>query len=646
MCHSKFTTSILLRSSASNPDISPYTHSMDTTPDDIHRMDRDEMLELFDVFRADRGKLEKHMADVLKQMIDEIKQIKFVLPVPASKELCLYAAKGVRMAFDEISDRYRLKSEPIKKQLEHILERCSVSKERLNLLISEEKDDRERMLTEFTQSMQERENSETKEVLELFLREQKRQANLLLQENLPELVKEQEGDLKKWFAEKELGDVISHMKIAQSTRPEVVLGPPVSRLPLEIKHLIFSFSSLESCVALREVNKDWYSTFQNSEAVLERKMKERNPWIKPGDPDLQTWADCVLVFAGRLRCGNWSTTDCLEDALYVPYEPWVTKTVVGHELKPDEKLPANFSGMFDQPDEVSVYTSTDDVEYLVDPWTLTSRKACGPHKVIRQSEEEGLVLESDGIKITLDPSISSNDIVEVHVQVKTIYVTLEDYTMAVFQRDKPHYKHALRLDYFSETDFPGPLLEVGDVVVHRLGLGDYEYRFSLVDFDTKTTTFICENANPAASYNGLMWFSVGGFLAPTFVDLKDVGVAYYRSDRALRGIGKMSDFTQASKSRGLGQFTVRDDNRSLFLADLATGVLTQMQAPVGWRNPQFIPGFQDGTFQLRCIKGSDLKIIRSRVFREHGVVEEVGSDEGDSDEDDSDEDDSDDDGWF
>lgn len=620
---------------------------MNTKSIDIDRLDRDGIEVLLGELPADKEKTEEPIVDLLKGQQDDLKEIKFVLPVPASKELCLHAAKGLRMSFDEITKSYRLKSEPLQTQLEHIIEVYNLIWKRLDVLAELEQDDEQKMLIIFTKMVQEGEFNATKDALELLTGSLKFQADILLQESLQNLVKAQDDELKRWFVQTEMGEVTSHMKISESTRPEVIVSSPTSRsplkLPLEIMGLVYSLASLESCVALREVNKAWYLAFQNSETVMERKMKERNPWIQPGDPDLRNWADCVHVFAGRIKSGNWKSTRSIEDDLYVPYEPWVTKTVVGTPLRPDEKLPADFTGMFDPPERVRVIGSMGN-EYLVDPWTLASRKINTLYEVVRE-DKEGLVLECQGIDITLDPSISSVDIVEVHLQERTIYVTLEDYTMVVFPRDKPHYKNSLRLDYFSEDDSPGPVLEVGDVVVHRLGLGDYEYRFSLVDFETKTTTFICDNANPAASYNGLMWVSVGGFLAPLFVDLETPGVAYYRSDRALRGIGKMSNFTQASKSRGMGQFTIRQDKSSLFLADLATGVVTTLLPPQGWRKPMIIPGFQDGIFQVRCIKNSDLKKIRRRVLCEHGVIaegddteEEEGEDDEETDEDNR--------GWF
>lgn len=616
---------------------------MDTESSEVGRLGRDEIDKLLERLPEDRKMIEKDMADVLKQMIDDFTETKIVLPAPASKELCLHSAKGLRMAFGEISESYKVKSEPSKTHMEHIIEVYEGIWKRLEVLAEEEKDDHQKTLIKLTGALQEGEFCEAKGALELFFGQEKRLADVLLQESLQELVKGQNEELQKWFANKELGEVISHLKMAESTRPDVTVDINSSRsamkLPTEIMGIIYGSCNLETCVALREVNKAWYAAFQNSEPAMEHKMKERNPWIKPGDPDLQTWADCVLVFAGRLRSGKWKTTACLEEDLHVPYEPWVAKTVVGEVVDPDEKLPANFSGIFDKPDQVRVPSSTG-VEFLMDPWTLSSRGDYILYEVVRE-DNEGTVIRFDDLEITLDPASARSEFFDIHLQERTIYIRLDDYTMAAFPRDKPHYKNGLKLDCLDD-DVPGPLMEVGDVVVHRQDV-NYEYRFSLVDFDRQETTFICENANPAAFYNGLMWVSVGGFLAPLFVDLEAPGVAYYRADRAIRGIGKMSYFTQASKSKGLGQFTVREDKHSLLLVDLATGILTTLLAPKGLRHSKIIPGFQDGVFQVRCVKKSGLRRIKNRVLRENGVMEE--EEDGD-DDDDYESDDDGNNGWF
>lgn len=74
-------------------------------------------------------------------------------------------------------------------------------------------------------------------------------------------------------------------------------------LPPETVYNIFAHAELETCVDLREVSTLWYAAFNQLDArLLKQKVKERNPWLKPGEDgtELKTWRDCVRVFVGRL----------------------------------------------------------------------------------------------------------------------------------------------------------------------------------------------------------------------------------------------------------------------------------------------------------------------------------------------------------
>lgn len=66
----------------------------------------------------------------------------------------------------------------------------------------------------------------------------------------------------------------------------------------------------------------------------------------PGDGDLETWQDVVLVFVKRLESGLWTKTDILEKAeLKGNNKP--KKFVIGKELKFGEKLPPSFVSLMD-----------------------------------------------------------------------------------------------------------------------------------------------------------------------------------------------------------------------------------------------------------------------------------------------------------
>lgn len=108
-------------------DISPHTTPLNTKPDVIARLNRDGIERLLERLLEDRKLVKKDMVDELKRTIDNFQEIEFVLPVPASSELCQHVAKGLRMAFGEISEGCRIKSEPLKNRIEQIVSlRCQL----------------------------------------------------------------------------------------------------------------------------------------------------------------------------------------------------------------------------------------------------------------------------------------------------------------------------------------------------------------------------------------------------------------------------------------------------------------------------------------------------------------------------------------
>lgn len=600
---------------------------MDTKPSDIDRLSGSEISDLISALKVNRHELDEQLFTLMEGMVADFRAIRVTLPVPASKEMCLDAARCLRIAFDDTTDSYRPKAESIKKQLEHIIEICFPIPERLHVLAEEEEDNMHNM-----HSLIDRQNlfcCEIEQNLALFFEVQTSQTSILLQNRLQELVKRQDEELRNWFMNGELEQAGSHLKVAKSARPDVAMDISVSRnptpssslkLPFEIMVSIYELSNLETCVALREASKDWYVAFRNSERVMERKVQERNPWIKPGDTDLPTWADCVLVFAGRLRSEKWETIGNPGNVFHIPVEPVEVKAVVGVELQLNEKLPANFTNMFEEPDKVKVPNTYDtmDMSFKTNPWALSRSKPLIIPKELVRENEEGLVIRYDGIEVTLDPSITYGDISRVCRQPTTIQVTLKDYTIIVFPVDRPHYKHSVRIEDTSDSDVE--TLDLEDAVFHREGESNHDSRFSLVNFAKKEVIFFCKYANPVAAYNGLIWLHMGEHLLPTFVDLQTPGVVYYRAKRAIRGFDQDSLFLQASKARGLGQFVILLGRHNMPLVDLATGSLTQIQAPEGWLDYRIILGFQDGVFKVRCIKSSVMEAVARRALREYGVA--------------------------
>lgn len=111
--------------------------------------------------------------------------------------------------------------------------------------------------------------------------------------------------------------------------------------------MVYSLCVIESCVALSQVDSHWYSVFRHIEPVLRSKLVKRNPWLKLDGKDLQTWADCALVFAARVK---WPCVAHVDELLSLEVRPAVPKPVTPVPLKsvlmkPHERLPDNFEAM-------------------------------------------------------------------------------------------------------------------------------------------------------------------------------------------------------------------------------------------------------------------------------------------------------------
>ncbi|KAG5366746.1 hypothetical protein CJU89_1182 [Yarrowia sp. B02] len=338
---------------------------------------------------------------------------------------------------------------------------------------------------------------------------------------LLEMMKGQSRELREWFWKEQLNRYADHIKVAESSKPRV-----------DIRLLIFDELDLERCLALRQVSSEWYITFNSCEGVMKSQMLKRNPWVRPGDPDLQSWADCVLVFGSRLKSGKWKTLESVED-MERQEIPASLNVVVGLELKEHARFPESLAGLFDK--TYVQLKAEKGVEYRLNPWTLSSRRGYIEPTTVRE-DVLGTVINYEGIDITLDPSIRASDVKKVRVLrpgnwpvrlgIYTIQVTLDSGNVVLFPRDNPHYKYAMTLDDDSLND------EIGDVFVQHVKERDGKFVYYFVDVETKQRVRISEatTANPEASFNGLKWWAFQGNLTPTFVDLQTPGVIYCNPD--------------------------------------------------------------------------------------------------------------------
>ncbi|KAG5359507.1 hypothetical protein CJU90_5330 [Yarrowia sp. C11] len=267
----------------------------------------------------------------LKRIEQETKEQVPQLPVPASKDQCLAAANELEKKCAEIWRR---------RQLERI---------EIDRWFNEARYFHTEVVRKASRTI------DPEAVLENGLAEMREAwqntKDTLVQECLLSMVKSQNEELKSWFWKEVVGKHRSKLQLVESTRPDTKFGDTGARsslqAPVEVMEMVFDCADLETCVALRRVSKAWYSCFSNIEDTLKDKLQKRNPWMKPGDVDLQTWADCVLVFVSRKLGQKWQLhTGPLPSSWEIPPqtspEDSLPDSVVGMEMDFGDTLPKDF----------------------------------------------------------------------------------------------------------------------------------------------------------------------------------------------------------------------------------------------------------------------------------------------------------------
>lgn len=386
-------------------------------------------------------------------------------------------------------------------------------------------------------------------------------------------------------------------------------------LPAEIMSMIFSFADLESCVALREVNSEWYSIFQQMDLAFSSKLKQRNPWMQPGDADLQTWRDCVLVFAARLK--TWPTTFKL-DNIEVPEKEEKRETVVAFRLKHGERLPHNFTGM--QPSlsdncqqacgHLHANSKPVGLRFTYDLWTLQPIEGV---QVVRV-EGDTTVVKKLGVEITLSTTMMPTEGSNLRVKVLkgSIFVYLDETTALAMPRDKPPFKNGFTFDFMEDDR----VSECGNVLIrksHRRQSDIPEYSFA--DFETKQMIFYPTPTSqvPTGFYNGLTWWlnQPHSTLVPTFVDQDSPDKIYYNSSKSITGVSPRG-FEQTCRSCDSHHFAASHNPGGLDaeIVNFATGSITSIIPPLGWPSDsgsiRVIPGFLNGKFQARIMCDDDI----------------------------------------
>lgn len=114
--------SALLRSTSQHhTHVSHHTTQIIANPRDIFPRAQEGYFDILRSVNAEEDRIrQEHIRPLKEQTAVDFRSVKCELPVPASKEQCLHAAEAVRLAFDGISEDYRLKLDPVKKLLERV----------------------------------------------------------------------------------------------------------------------------------------------------------------------------------------------------------------------------------------------------------------------------------------------------------------------------------------------------------------------------------------------------------------------------------------------------------------------------------------------------------------------------------------------
>lgn len=445
------------------------------------------------------------------------------------------------------------------------------------------------------------------------------------QGGLQRIVKDQDEDLKKWFYLEHQSRFGNHISPVKSKEPTVVLtehgARPAKRiLPLEIVLLIYaSVDDLETCVVMRQVSTDWFSVFQHADPILKTKLKERSPWMTPGDGEMETWQDCVLVFVGRLNSGKWKTSDRIP-CPFKTGEATQRQCLVSFDLAIDQKLPADFRSILDDCGCLTymcehLHIGDDRDSLVMNPWTLESRRHDEPYKIVSMGETMSIV-RFDDTDITFPTWLmkKERDIGGIFFGRGLVSVAMRDKKMIVFPRDMSdgtgYLVHEIGDDH----------CHFGDMYMSRKG-----HDFSLADTEGKRmveyASALVPGTVPQAFFSGLVWWTVKNrLLLPTFVDLKSPGKVYYREDRCIEWLSEPKDFAQSSRSRDSSHLLVTTNGHEQEVINLYTGIVTSVR-PVALSDQfQQFMGFRDGKFQSYCMGPDVVEDAARKAAKAHGLL--------------------------
>lgn len=402
------------------------------------------------------------------------------------------------------------------------------------------------------------------------LNDQSKGFSKLGQIGLHRLVKRQSSELRQWFYDEYLSQYGSHLTKVSGVRPQAIINPnrrpcPSTHLPLEVMSIIFCFAPVESCINLREVNSSWYSAFYESHQEMKwrAKLMNRNPWMRPGDPDLKTWADCMLVFGRRVKSDKWKLVNELEN-IPTPELPPKYKTVVEFKVDGEDVSQGILQGML--PDRDVDCELHSEKKYL-----LSSNQKRPTHEVVYVGND-ATVIKHNEVEIVLAPNIRPDDIGFVQHGETTIKVFLKDGKVAAFPKETPHYYYGVVCGNMYSNEY-----EIGGVFVSE-DRWMKECQFGLAPSFSQVRNYYFADWNrrqmieletavwwgrPVAYYNGALWwgtrkkehYAKHETFYPIFIDIQQPnrGV-YYRTDGAMWGGAAFGTMARCSQAKGLSNY--------------------------------------------------------------------------------------------
>lgn len=481
--------------------------------------------------------------------------------------------------------------------------------------------------------------------------------HILLQEQIQKMLECQHDDIKN-FILVDSSRFSHHLDWKRKNPPKVVFSNRLFRpgstntdLPLEIQSMIYSYSDLESCVTLRQVSRSWYNAFKSSEEFFESKVKERFPWMYPED-EMNTWALCALVFVRRLHSKKWQSQREMNRIAPTVRKPTPSHEVVATELELGEKLPCDFEPL----DGEVIEVQTDEVSHWKRmtnngnhesrhhpkpefPYLHLKYMQCIPEEPTKEdkfktvcSDEKKTVIKfkpggEPSMMLILPPSVklmrkdsygpgpvqAQKHHIVVRCQVgddsRRGYSSYDFGTVYVFPRNKPlHHKNAIqyKFNYRNLKEFCG---------IHMDSSGNYSGGHKYVFGDTHhgvLREYASTTAVPVAVYNGLIWFcSKGTKVLPTFVDLQQPGVVFYRRDKIVmleESKSSSGEFRQCTK-QGLGRFLFRNFTGGILVIDLANTTATTVVNPNEgqYDGPNIVMGFVNDKFWAKYVSHETMK---------------------------------------